>query len=118
MTINKYNLILNRNNLVILFFLCLIINYLFFNHRILFRENGYILGDWLVNYNGGFIRRGLLGHLFFNFSKFLNISIIHLIFLFSSTIYITFLILFYRIIKKNLTNNYVIIFLFLPYFII
>ena len=114
MTINKYNLILNRNNLVILFFLCLIINYLFFNHRILFRENGYILGDWLVNYNGGFIRRGLLGHLFFNFSKFLNISIIHLIFLFSSTIYITFLILFYRIIKKNLTNNYVIIFLFLP----
>ena len=114
MTINKYYPILNRNNLVILFFLCLIINYLFFNYRILFRENGYILGDWLVNYNGGFIRRGLLGHLFFNFSKFLNISIIHLIFLFSSTIYITSLILFYRIIKKNLTNNYLIIFLFLP----
>ena len=113
MTINKYP-ILNRNNLIILFFLFLIINYLFFNYRILFRENGYILGDWLVNYNGGFVRRGLLGHFFFYFSKFFNLSIIHIIFIFSSTVYLTSLILFYKIIKKNLSNNYVLIFLFLP----
>ena len=80
MAINKYNSLLNRNNFIILFFLFLILNYLFFNYRILFRENGYILGDWLINYNGGFVRRGLIGHLFFNLSKELNISIINLIF--------------------------------------
>ena len=68
----------------------------------------------MVNYNGGFVRRGLLGQFFFNLSKSFNISIIHIIFLFSSTIYITSLILFYKIIKNNLSNNFVLIFLFLP----
>ena len=43
MNINKYKCLLSKNNLIILFFIFLIINYLFFNYRILFRENGYIL---------------------------------------------------------------------------
>ena len=111
---NKYNNIFNRKNLIILFFSFLIVNYLFFNYRILFRENGYILGDWLMNYNGGFVRRGLLGQFFFDFSKYFNISIIHLIFYFSSIIYISSLILFYKIIKDKLSNNIVFLLLFLP----
>ncbi len=114
MNINKYNSLFNRNNLIILFFIFLILNYLFFNYRILFRENGYILGDWLVNYNGGFVRRGLLGQLFFNVSKLFNISIIGIIFFFSSLIYISSLILFYKIIKHKLSNNIVLLLLFLP----
>ena len=114
MAINKYNSFLNRNNFIILFFLFLILNYLFFNYRILFRENGYILGDWLINYNGGFVRRGLIGHLFFYLSKELNISIINLIFFFSSSIYIATIFLFYRIIKDKLNINIILIFIFLP----
>ena len=82
MKLNNYNLIYNKNNFIILFFLFLILNYVFFNYRILFRENGYILGDWLINYNGGFVKRGLIGQVFFNISKELNISIIHIIFFF------------------------------------
>ncbi len=114
MAINKYNSLLNRNNFIILFFLFLILNYLFFNYRILFRENGYILGDWLINYNGGFVRRGLIGHLFFNLSKELNISIINIIFFFSSSIYIATIFLFYKIVKDKLHFNIILIFLFLP----
>ena len=114
MTINKFNFLLNRNNFIILFFLFLILNYVFFNYRILFRENGYILGDWLINYNGGFVKRGLIGHLFFNLSNKLNIPIIHLIFIFSSSIYIISTILFYKIIKKKLIINTVLIFILLP----
>ena len=82
MKLNNYNLIYNKNNFIILFFLFLILNYVFFNYRILFRENGYILGDWLINYNGGFVKRGLIGQVFFNISKELNISIIYIIFFF------------------------------------
>ena len=66
---NKNYNIFNKNNLIIYFFIFLIINYTFFNYRILFRENGYILGDWLINYSGGFIRRGLIGHFFHIISK-------------------------------------------------
>ena len=114
MNINKYKCLLSKNNLIILFFIFLIINYLFFNYRILFRENGYILGDWLVNYNGGFVRRGLLGHFLFNFSKLFNVSIIHLIYFFSSFVYISSIILLYKIIKDKLSNNVVLLFIFLP----
>lgn len=111
---NKSYNILNKNNLIIYFFLFLIINYTFFNYRILFRENGYILGDWLINYSGGFIRRGLLGHFFYIISKSFNISIIHIIFIFSTTIYISSLYFFYQIVKNKLNNNLILIFLFLP----
>ena len=110
---NSYN-ILNKNRIIIYFLLFLIINYTFFNYRILFRENGYILADWLINYSGGFIRRGLLGHFFYLVSKSFNLSIIHIIFFFSTTIYISWMYFFYQIIKNKLDNNLVLIFLFLP----
>lgn len=114
MKLNNYNLIYNKNNFIILFFLFLILNYVFFNYRILFRENGYILGDWLINYNGGFVKRGLIGQVFFNISKELNISIIHIIFFFSSSIYIITLIILYRIIRDKLNIKILLIYLFLP----
>ena len=111
---NKYNFLNYKNNIIIIFFFLLIINYLFFNYRILSRENGYILGDWILNYNGGFVRRGLIGHLFFNISKTFNISIINITYVFSSFIYISSLFLFYRILKKNTSNILILIFIFLP----
>ena len=110
----KINHLFNRKNFVILFFAILIINYVFFNHRILFRENGYILGDWLVNYNGGFVRRAFLGQIFFYFSKISNLSIINIIFVFSSIIYCISIILFYKILKDKLNNNIVLIMILLP----
>ncbi len=114
MTLNKNNNILNKNNIIIIFFLFIIINYAFFNYRILFRENSFILGDWLINYSGGFVKRGLIGHFFYLISKSFNISIIHIIFFFSTSIYIFYLYFFYQIIKDKLDNNLIIIFLFLP----
>jgi hypothetical protein len=114
MSSNKSYNILSKNNLIIYFFLFLIINYAFFNYRILFRENGYILADWLINYSGGFVRRGLMGHFFYLISKSFNLSIIHFIFFFSTTIYISSIYFFYNIVKDKLDNNLVLIFLFLP----
>lgn len=111
---NKYNFLNHKNNIIILFFSLLIINYLFFNYRILSRENGYILGDWILNYNGGFVKRGLIGHLFFNISKTFNISIVNIAYVFSSLIYISSLFLFYKILKKINTNFLILIFIFLP----
>ena len=43
----------------------IIINYIFFAHRIIFRQNPYITADWLINYQGGYVRRGILGEIFF-----------------------------------------------------
>lgn len=114
MKLNLRNIILNRNFIIIVFFCLLIINYVFFNYRILYRENGYILGDWVINYSGGFVKRGLLGHLFYSISKSFDISIIGIVFLFSSSVYIVSIYFFYRIIKNKLNNYWVLVFIFLP----
>ena len=104
----------DRNNIIIFFFLFLILNYIFFNYRILSRENGYILGDWVVNYSSGFIKRGFLGHFFYYLSTNFNISIINIVFLFSTTIYSITIYFFYKIIKYRLNNYYIFLFILLP----
>ena len=114
MVLNKYKNIFNKKNTVIFFFIFIVINYLFFNYRIIFRENGYILGDWVVNYSGGFVRRGLLGHFFFSISKYFDISIKYIIFFFSTTIYISSTYFFFEIIKRKIDNYLVLIFILLP----
>jgi len=114
MLLNKYKNIFNKKNTVIFFFIFIVINYLFFNYRIIFRENGYILGDWVVNYSGGFVRRGLLGHFFFSISKYFDISIQYIIFFFSTTIYISSTYFFFEIIKRKIDNYLVLIFILLP----
>lgn len=68
----------------------LILNYIFFSQRIIFRQNPYIVGDWLINYQGGFVRRGFLGELFYQISKIFDVSILNILFLFNSIIIVFF----------------------------
>lgn len=107
------NLKINKR-VVLLFFSFLVINYLFFNYRILFRQNGYILGDWLINYQGGFAGRAFLGELFYLLSKKFNIYPIHIVYIFSSFCYTLFIFLYYQNIKEYLNNIFILIIVFLP----
>lgn len=54
-------------------------------------------GDWLINYQGGFIRRGLIGELFYSIYKFTNIKLDLIIF----TSVILFYLLFSLILIKS-----------------
>ena len=57
----------------------------------------YVFTEWLINYQGGFIRRGLLGELIFNLSTALNLEIKYLILIVQLLFYryILFFIIFY-----------------------
>ncbi len=68
--------------------------------------------DWLINYQGGFVRRGLIGEFFFKIYQITNIPLNFIIFLFVSSFYIIFSILLIRILEKIKFNflNYLIIF--------
>lgn len=44
-------------------------------------------GDWLINYQGGIVRRGLLGELFFIFSKITGYKLIPIIAVFQIILY-------------------------------
>ena len=52
------------------------------------------VGDWLINYEGGFVRRGLPGQIIYNLSNLFNISPITLVQLFSIISVIGFIFVF------------------------
>ncbi|MBD1139156.1 hypothetical protein IDH27_02385 [Pelagibacterales bacterium SAG-MED46] len=87
-------------NISLFFYLILSIFLLIFKST---KLNDFSISEMLINYNGGLIARGFLGHLIFNIHEFLNINLIKLVLsvqIFFSVLY-TFLL--YKIFnKKNL----------------
>ena len=56
--------------------------------------------DWLINYQGGFVRRGLPGEIFYQLNKFTNIPLDLIVFISISLLYIFFAINFVKLAKK------------------
>ena len=84
-------MIKNLNNKIFLSFgIIIVINYIFFTQRIIFRNNPYITADWLINYQGGFVRRGFLGEIFYQINYFTKIDILHLVIFFNIIVIILF----------------------------
>ena len=65
----------------------------------------YVFTDWIINYEGGYIRRGLLGELSVNLSKILNLSIKYIFFIIHLFIFLIFHFLFYKFFS-NFKRNY------------
>ena len=64
----------------------------------------YVFTDWIINYEGGYIRRGLLGEISINLSNFLDLNIKHIFLLIHLSIYLLFHLIFYKFFitfKKN-----------------
>ena len=66
----------------------------------------YVFTDWIINYEGGYIRRGLLGEVSINLSKFLDLNIKYIFLLIHSSIYLIFHFLFYKFFYK-FKKNYI-----------
>jgi len=67
--------------------------------------------DWLINYQGGFVRRGLIGEFFYRVYTFFNIPLDIVVLFFVSLFYLFFAFFFIKILKKisfNLTNTLII----------
>ena len=108
-------MIKNLNNKIFLVLSTfVIINYIFFAQRIIFRNNPYIAADWLINYQGGFVRRGFLGEIFFQINNLFKIDILYLVVFFNIIVIILFFFLLYNIIKGTLFNNFFLIYCLVP----
>ena len=66
--------------------------------------NNWTMSEWLINYQGGFTRRGLLGDIAFNLAIFFNLKIRFVIFLLQATSYLIFLIVIYNFLKDIKIN--------------
>lgn len=90
------------------------INYTFFTYRFFERENGFILGDWLINYSGGISRRGLTGEILINIASFFKLDLINLTFIFVSIIFVYFSYYLIKLINNSNISFLLAIIIFSP----
>ena len=80
--------------------------------------NDSTISEWIINYQGGFIKRGLIGEICFQIAIHFDLSLRFVIFLFQSLIYSIFLILIYRFFRNIPTNLIIILSIFTPIFLL
>ena len=89
--------------------------FLYEKHIIL---NDSTISEWMINYQGGFTKRGVIGEICFQIAQFFNIKLRFIIFLFQSIIYSVYIIMIFQYLK-NIKINYLILFvIFSPIFIL
>lgn len=64
-------------------------------------HNSWKIGDWLINYQGGIVRRGLLGELFFHLACFTHINPGLYVVIFQIFFYFVFFLFAYLLIRKQ-----------------
>ena len=82
-----------EKNITIYFFILIIISVIY---NLIINRNYYnvwTIGEWLINYQGGFVRRGLFGSIIYKISYALNISPISLVHFFTVLFFFLFLYL-------------------------
>lgn len=106
-----------KKNYVGLYILVLSLFSLFFLHFKHDVSNDSSISEMLINYSGGFTRRGLPGHFFILVSEFFNVKLRVVIFFFQSLIQIIYFYLIYIFIKDLKLDRLLAIIIFLPIFL-
>lgn len=99
-----------RHDPILIYFF--ILNVLGFSQNIFknrFYDNGWTVGEWLISYSGGFVRRGLIGSIIFQISEATKLNPILLVQIISAFSFIVFL---FFLLKCNKTFSS--LFLFSP----
>ena len=89
--------------------------YLYEKHTV---GNDSTISAWLINYQGGFVRRGFVGEICFQIAKFFNSDLRFVIFLFQSFFYLTFLFLTFNFFKDIKNISITIFAIFTPIFLL
>ena len=95
---------INFNNFFKYYLVFICFSSIFFMSRTYQLDVNNSIGEWLINYQGGFGRRGLLGELFTQLSIKINFPIRELILYFlyfTFIVYYSLIYLFFRNVKKN-----------------
>lgn len=99
--------------LVTLFFFAAFFLYQKYNNSV-----EWTISEWLINYQGGFTRRGFIGEIIFQISKIFSINLRETILIFQMMTYLVYFILLFKFIK-NINKNLLLIFaIFSPIFIL
>ena len=104
-----------KNNIALSSLLLLsliIININFFRF---FKNNAtYQFDSWMSNYQGGFVRRGIPGEVFFQLHNLFDVHLGWIVFIFVCSLYIIFYLLFFFLISKIQVNKIFFLAIFSP----
>ena len=74
------------------------------------------MSEWVINYQGGFVRRGLFGEIIFQVSNFFNLNLRFTFLVFQSFLYLIFYYLIFDLLKYIKPNYFVLLAIFSPIF--
>lgn len=109
---------LKKINIVLVFFFIILYALIIYQHQYLKFPNTYTITEWLINYQGGFIRRGLLGEIlyFFYENKIFNLAnIFYFLFI---ILYALIIFLYFNFINKLKIDKILLIQFLSPLFLI
>jgi len=76
--------------------------------------DSYQYGNWLINYQAGFVRRGLLGEIVYHFSSLFNYNFILAVIVFVTVICLIYYVLLYKLFSKIELNFVWLLLIFSP----
>ena len=104
-----------KNKIITIYFLYLFVGILIY---LILQINEfpkrYVFTDWLINYEGGYVRRGLLGQTIYEISKLLNIQIKFILLFFEISIYFAYFLLFLHFLSKIKIDFFWLLIIFSP----
>ena len=107
--------LLRKENILSIYFIYLIIaTYVYLLLQINEFPQKYVFTEWLINYEGGYVNRGLLGQIVFYISNTFSIDLKFVILFFQASIYTVYFILFYSLLSKIKINFFWILIIFSP----
>ncbi len=90
---------------------------LFLSQKFLYPTD-WTTSEWLINYQGGFVRRGLIGEVLINIHNYSEITLRYLVFYFEILILLIFLFLIFKFFQNVYLNQFLIFLFFCPIFLI
>tara|TARA_B100000989_G_C19514448_1_gene460896 strand:- start:100 stop:1296 length:1197 start_codon:yes stop_codon:yes gene_type:complete len=106
-------------NKYLFFYLTILLGFSYFFLSIKYQVgNDSTISEWLINYEGGFTKRGIIGQMAIEFSRFFNSDLRWVIFLMQCFTYSLYFFLLYNFLKNLKYERIVILSIFTPIFIL
>ena len=114
---NFFNNFLKTNYFKFYLFFIFLFSVLFLSQKFLYPTD-WTTSEWLINYQGGFVRRGLVGEVLLNIHSVSDITLRYLVFYFEILILLIFLFLIFKFFQNVYLNQFLIFLFFCPIFLI
>ena len=76
-------------------------SYIFFSHKNAIAWDGWVIGDWLINFSGGFVRRGFLGEIILHTSQISGLKLNRLVSLIQIVAFLVFCFVLFKLLQNK-----------------